>query len=311
MVLTATNQVKSLNNIKSRYVGLPGVNGASKNLYGANADHTFVEVPIGTLVLPARPKDISELDYDPNKSDIIADLDTEGSMFIAARGGSGGHGNLHYLSNKNRHPMIAEKGADGEVNIYELRMKLYAHVGLIGLPNVGKSTLLSTLTGAQVEVANYSFTTKYPQVGVIEFNDFTQVAISDLPGLIEESHVNRGLGLEFLRCLEHCACLLYVIDLSLDPINQFKVLANELEMHKKGMSHRPHMILANKIDHPDSLRNLASFEQFINELRPNTKVVVGSSLRGDGLEELRNELRRLHDEYQERNKDELDTSLTW
>uniref|UniRef100_A0A6G1SGV2 GTP-binding protein 5 n=1 Tax=Aceria tosichella TaxID=561515 RepID=A0A6G1SGV2_9ACAR len=312
VVLRANGMVKSLNNVAHTYRGKPGIRGKGKDLHGANGEHTFVEVPVGTLVLPAKPKDLGDHEYDPDKSEIIAELDVEGSMFIAARGGAGGKGNAHYLSNKNRHPRIAEAGACGDENVYQLRIKVYAHVGLIGLPNAGKSTLLRTLTGAQVKVGDYAFTTLHPQVGVIEFDDYSQVAISDLPGLIEDSHKNRGLGLQFLRSLERCACLLYVIDMSAtDPIQQFETLIGELEAHKAGMSGRPHLILGNKIDHEQAQANLESFERHLGSTRPNSKLIFASSKRGDGLELLRLEIKRLHEEYQAKNSDDIDLSLTW
>lgn len=312
IVLRANSMVKSLNNVAHVYRGKPGIKGMSKNLYGANAEHTFVDVPVGTLVLPAKPKELGDHEYDPDKSDIIAELDVEGSMFIAARGGAGGKGNAYYLSNTNRHPRIAEAGAFGDENTYELRIKVYAHVGLIGLPNAGKSTLLKTLTGAQVRIGDYAFTTLHPQVGVVEFEDFSQMAISDLPGLIEDSHKNRGLGLQFLRSLQRCACLLYVVDMSAtNPVQQFETLIGELEAHKEGMSERPHLVLGNKIDHPAAQANTETFKRHLESTRPGTKLLFASSQSGDGLEQLREELKRLHDEYQAKNADEIDQRLTW
>ena len=292
VVLRADERVQSLNNISRYYSGKPGVRGMGKTMHGANAKHTIVPVPIGTLVLPSKPKELGEHEYDPNKSDIIAELDTEGSMFIASRGGSGGRGNAEFLSNRNRHPNIAEAGARGEENCYELRLNTFADVGLIGLPNSGKSTLMSTLTNAQVKIGDYAFTTLHPQVGVFEFDDHVQVAISDLPGLIEESHKNRGLGLRFLRSVQRCACFLYVIDLSdTNPIGQFEILVSELELFKKNMSFRPHLVLANKIDLKQSRQRLEEFRNYLSVKRPDTRVIAGSSLTGIGLEELRLALR--------------------
>ena len=314
IVLQASSQIKSLNHIASLYKGQDGVPGQGKHLFGANAKHTFVKVPVGTIVTPARPMELAEHEFNPNESDIIADLDVDGSMFIAARGGAGGRGNASFLSNTNRHPRVAEMGAEGDGRCYELRMKLYAHVGLIGLPNAGKSTLLKTLTGAKVKVGDYAFTTLHPQVGVIEFDDFTQVAISDLPGLIEDSHRNRGLGLQFLRSLQKCACLLYMIDLSAeDPIEQFETLVKELELFKKGMSWKSHLVMANKIDQPGARENLIKFREHLAKCRPQTELVVGSASRGDGLEELRSRIRSLHEAYQAANSDEDlgDRPLVW
>lgn len=312
VVLRANHLIKSLNSVDHFYQGKPGVRGMGKNLYGASAEHTFVDVPVGTLVSVAKHKDLPEHEYDPDKSDIVAELDVEGSMFIAARGGAGGRGNATYLSNKNRHPNIAEAGASGEVNTYELRIRVYAHVGLIGLPNAGKSSLLKTLTGAKVKIGDYAFTTIHPQVGVIQYDDFTQVAISDLPGLIEDSHKNRGLGLQFLRSLERCACLLYVIDVtSEDPVKQFETLVHELDSHKSGMSERPHLVVGNKSDHPIAAAGMKQLKEYFETKRPKSRLLFTSSQQGDGLALLRSELKRLHDEYQLQNADDIDQSLKW
>jgi len=311
VVLRANGIVKSLNKIASAYKGLPGVAGMGRDMHGKNAEHTFVDVPIGTLVAPAIPKEVNPADFDPDKSPIVAELSEEGSMFIAARGGAGGKGNAFFLSNRNRHPRIAQAGAEGEVKVFELRMKLYAHVGLIGLPNAGKSTLLRNMTHANVQVGDYQFTTLYPQVGTLAYDDYTQIAISDLPGLIEDSHKNRGLGVTFLRHVKRCVCLLYVIDLSEEPIRQFETLCFELESYKKGLSERPHLVLANKVDLPEAAANLAQFAHHLAKVRPNSKLLPISTLRGDNLEELRLELKRMHDEYQAANADSIDAPLVW
>lgn len=314
VVLRANSAIKSLNAVNRQHRGEPGVRGMSKNLYGANGAHTFVEVPVGTLVLPAIAKELR--DHQPaedlDKSPIIADLDVEGSMFIAARGGAGGRGNAAFLSNTNRHPRVAEAGALGETNTYELRLKMYAHVALVGLPNVGKSSLLKTLTGARVQVGNYAFTTRHPQVGTIELDNFKQLAISDLPGLVEDSHKNRGLGVQFLASLRRCICLLYVIDLSApDVVGQFERLISELELYRAGTSWQPHLVFGNKLDSDQATERAAVLAEHLAKVRPNTRLIVGSSRRGDGLESLRTELKRWHEDYEMRNADELDQPLKW
>lgn len=311
VVLRASRQVKSLNAISSSYRGLPGEHGHGKNLYGKNADHLIVDVPVGTYVIPTWPKNFAPHERDPDKSEIIADLDQDGSLFIAARGGAGGRGNASYLTNINRHPKIAQAGAEGEDNTYELRMRVYAHIGLIGLPNAGKSSLLRTLTHAKVKIGDYAFTTLFPQVGVLEYDDFTQIAISDLPGLIEDSHKNRGLGLGFLRSLQRCACLLYVVDLTDNPIRQLEILFYEIEMYKKGLSNRPCFIFGNKIDDPRSSENITPLTEYLAQHRPGTKLIVGSTSRGDNLEQVRFEMRKMYDQYRTENADELDDCLVW
>lgn len=311
VVLRASRQVKSLNSIKSLYRGAHGEPGQGKCQFGKDADHLVVEVPVGTFVIPTWPKDSAPHERDPDKSDIIADLDQDGSMFIAARGGAGGRGNASYLSNLNRHPMIAQAGAKGEDNIYELRMRMYAHVGLIGLPNVGKSSMLRTLTNAKVRVGDYSFTTLHPQVGVLEYSDYTQIAVSDLPGLIEDSHKNRGLGVEFLKSLKLCACLLYIVDLTDDPIRQLEILFNELDSHNKNLRKRPSFVFGNKIDDPLSSENIAPLTEFLAEHMPGAKLIIGSTSRGDNLEDVRLEIRRLYDEYRAQHPDDIDDCLIW
>lgn len=296
VVLRADASIKSLNAVASQYFGEPGEHGSGKGRYGKSAEHTFVPVPVGTLVLPGRPTHLEEHEHNPDESDILAELDEEGSMFIAARGGAGGRGNETFLSNKNRHPLIAERGAEGEINVYELRMKFYAHVALIGLPNVGKSSLLRSLTGAQVKVGNYAFTTLHPQVGVIEYEDYTQLTISDLPGLVEEAHKNRGLGLKFLNSLGRCSCFLYVIDMCLDPVRQLELLVAEVSSHNAQLATRPSLVLGNKMDQTEAVENVDKLRSFLQAKYPHMNLVLASAQCGSGLQALKGALRRVVEE---------------
>lgn len=320
VVLKASKQTKSLNGLSSIYVGNNGERGRGKSQFGKSGEHLFVDVPVGTIVAPASSASNAgpermvggKLGFsDPDKSEVLAELDRHGSMFIAARGGAGGRGNATYLSNTNRHPRLAQLGAKGEFGHFEIRMKLYAHFGLIGLPNVGKSTLLRTMTNVQVKVADYSFTTLLPQVGVIQYDDFTQLAISDLPGLIDDSHKNRGLGLQFLRHVQRCVALLYVVDLSTDPISQLRTLFFELEAYKKNLSWRDHLVLANKLDDPRSLDRLSELKEYLEKERPNTKILPISAMRGDNLEELRVDLKEMYDNYLDKHCDDPSEALVW
>lgn len=311
VVLKASLQVKSLRGLAGSYQGLPGQRGESKNCYGKNAEHTFVDVPVGTTVIKARHKELAEHEFNPDESDIVAELDQEGSMFIAARGGAGGRGNMSYLSNTNRHPRIAERGGKGEKNHYELRMRLFAHVGLVGLPNAGKSSLLRVLTGARVRIGDYSFTTLHPQVGVLEYDDYSRVAVADLPGLIDESHLNRGLGIKFLQNCTRCACLLYVLDLSRDPVAQLELLARELEAFRKGLSKQAHVVLANKLDVEGAEERLASLRKYLAVEWPTSRLIAASCQNGANLEELRLCLKEMHDDYQAKAAGELASRLLW
>lgn len=241
VILKANKHIKSLNHLHSSYVGKHGHPGSGKNMYGRAGEHRYVDVPVGTTIRSVRRKNIYDSDHRSDESDIVAELDEDGSMFIAARGGVGGKGNMSYLTNKNRHPRQAEVGGKGESSAYEVRMRLYAHMGLVGLPNVGKSTLLQTLTNANVKIGEYAFTTLHPQVGTLEFEDYSQIAISDLPGLIEDSYKNRGLGIQFLRHVERCCCLVYVVDMSSEKpaSDQLEQVVHEIEAYKKGLKLKP------------------------------------------------------------------------
>ena len=212
------------------------------------------------------------------------------------------------MTNENRHPRIAEAGAKGEEFMYLLEMKVIAHIGLVGFPNVGKSTLLSAVSRAKPKVKNEEFTTKSPNIGIVDFDDYTQIAIADLPGLIEDAHLNRGLGIEFLRHLERCVCLMYVIDLSHEnPIYQFEILKRELEYYKSGLSKRPHAVVGAKCDLPNAKKNLELLRAYLREHTPEGEVPVPviacSGKYGQNLREFLNHCRGLYDLY---NKPEVD-----
>jgi len=202
---------------------------------------------------------------DPKTGTKIAELLAPDKIFIAARGGAGGHGNEFYLSNENREPEYAEYGSPGEVMEYNVELKLIAHAGLVGFPNAGKSTLLRAISRARPKVAYYPFTTLNPTVGTIEYEDFVQLSVADIPGLLPGAHHHVGLGQAFLRHIERCVCLLYVIDLSLpEPLTQLRELQLELELYRPGLSKKPQAVVANKIDLEISQQRLIEFEQAID-----------------------------------------------
>lgn len=187
-------------------------------------------------------------------------------------------------------------------------MKIIAHIGLVGFPNVGKSTLLSAVTRAKPKVENMEFTTKVPNIGILDFDDYTQIAIADLPGLIEGAHLDRGLGRGFLRHLERCVCLMYVIDLNNEnPVYQFETLKMELESYKRGLSRKPHAIVGTKFDLGNSAKNLDILKEYLKEHTPENEVPIPiipcSGKYGKNLVEFVNHIRGLYDLY---NKPEVD-----
>ncbi|XP_018495780.1 mitochondrial ribosome-associated GTPase 2 [Galendromus occidentalis] len=287
VLLQAEPTVNSLGNVPStRISAWDGQPGLGKNCHGAKGEHVIVPVPVGTIV---RKED----------GTFLADLSVPGMMFLASRGGAGGRGNNYYLSNENRHPQICQIGAPGEVRTYTLEMKTMAHAGMVGFPNAGKSTLLQAISRAKPKVAAYPFTTLRPHVGIIEYDDYEQVAVADLPGIIKGAHENRGLGIDFLRHAERCGCLLYVVDVGADDYEeQLKVLQDELECYRKGFCERISIIVANKID----LLEEAELNERVRRLASqwDMPVVPISAKFGTNVTALLKYLRRSYDEVRAR-----------
>uniref|UniRef100_A0A131XEY4 Putative mitochondrial ribosome-associated gtpase 2 n=1 Tax=Hyalomma excavatum TaxID=257692 RepID=A0A131XEY4_9ACAR len=256
VIFEASSNVKSLEHVSSTIFGNAGLRGFGRDMHGRCGEHTVIPVPLGTVVCN-------------EKESPLADLDSEGSRFLAARGGAGGRGNHHFLTNENRHPRVCQLGAQGEAIVYHLEMKTMAQAGLIGFPNVGKSTLLRAISRARPKVAAYPFTTLRPHVGVVTYDDYLQLAVADLPGLVEGAHKNRGLGHAFLRHTERCGCLLFVIDLQCpDPASQYTVLLSELELYRQGFTDGAHAVIANKIDLPGALDHLECLRKEIGGRYP-------------------------------------------
>ncbi|XP_022250894.1 mitochondrial ribosome-associated GTPase 2-like isoform X2 [Limulus polyphemus] len=284
IIFEANRNIKSLNHVEAIVKGEVGGNGKGKDMHGANGEHIIVQVPMGTSIR--------------ENSQVVGDLDTEGARFVAAKGGAGGKGNHFFLSNENRHPNVAELGALGEERVYILELKIVAHAGLVGFPNAGKSSLLRAISRARPKVASYPFTTLSPHVGIVHYDDYEQVAVADLPGLISGAHQNRGLGLFFLRHIERCVFLLYVVDLSRpSPLDQVFSLKFELEQYQTGLSNRPHAIIANKVDLPESASNLKELEQ-----GANMPVFPISAKLGTNIGSVLRHIRELYDQH---NKDKL------
>jgi GTP-binding protein len=245
-----------------------GDHGQGSDKTGASAADLRVPVPPGTVV------------YESETGDVLADLTEPGQRFLAARGGRGGRGNARFATSTNRAPRRYEEGAEGERRKLRLELKLIADVGLVGFPNVGKSTFLARVSDARPKIADYPFTTLSPHLGVVGLPDFRQFVLADLPGILEGAHLGKGLGLQFLRHIERTRVLLYLLDLGAeDPAGDLAKLRAELTSYGHGLASRPHLVALNKADLFERASAPAS-------LRDRDDVYVVSAVRGDGVDEL-------------------------
>jgi GTP-binding protein len=217
----------------------------------------------------------------------IADLTHEGEEFVLCQGGSGGKGNVHFKSSRNRAPVQYTEGEEGEQGHFLFELRTMADAALVGYPNAGKSTLLGKLSAAHPKVAPYPFTTLHPVVGVIDFDDYRRASIADIPGLIEGAHRNVGLGHDFLRHITRCRILIFVLDIAgsegRHPIEDLQSLRREIDLYDPRLSERPWLVVANKMDLPEAAENLRALEARF----PDREVVAISAEKSDGLLELR------------------------
>lgn len=235
----AENRLSSLLDLRyhSTWKGNPGVHGMGKDMHGKRGEPMTIALPPGTIVL----------DYETGET--LCELLEPGDTMIAAKGGKGGKGNARFLSNRNRAPKFAEKGEPGEEREFLLELKVIAEVGLVGLPNAGKSTFLSVVTAATPKIADYPFTTLSPNLGVTKLSDYRTLTIADIPGIIEGAAEGKGLGHDFLRHIERTKVLLFMIDLGdADPAATYALLESELAQHSNVFATRPRIIALNKAD---------------------------------------------------------------
>lgn len=254
--------------------GKKGENGSGQNKNGANAEDIIIKVPEGTTVI----------DADTNL--VIADLVGDNKKQVVAQGGRGGRGNAAFKTSTDTAPKFSELGEPGEERILKVELKMLADVGLIGLPSVGKSTILASISGATPKIASYHFTTLSPNLGVVKLQDDRTFIMADLPGLIEGAHEGVGLGFKFLRHAMRTKILAHVIDMSSsegrDPINDYEVIRTEIEKYSEKLANKKEIIIASKMDIEGAEENLKKFK----ETYPDKQVIPISALRGTGLDAL-------------------------
>ncbi len=279
VIIRAADGVDSLNALAHRkhWRGDPGEKGGSSNCHGRNAEDLVILVPPGTLII------------DANAGHVIKDLATAGESVVAAHGGRGGKGNLRFKSDTNRAPREFTHGGEGESRELVLELKVIADVGLIGKPNAGKSTLLSRMSRARPAIADYPFTTKFPNLGLVQITPERNFVLADIPGLIEGAHSGAGLGHEFLRHIERAGILVHLVEPTpvdgSDPLTNYRVVRDELFQYKPELGQRPELVAVTKAELPGSseLREILAAEIG----RP---VLAISAVTGEGLDALRREI---------------------
>ena len=274
VILRANSKINTLFNFRHSkcFIGPDGEKGGIKNQYGRGSEDIYIDVPVGTVV------------YEEKNHKFLGDLSTDGLELRVAKGGRGGRGNTCFKSSTNRVPRIAENGEPGEQKRLILELKLLADVGLVGFPSVGKSTLLSVVSSARPEIADYPFTTIIPNLGVVTSKDGRSFVMADLPGIIEGAHDGKGLGLQFLRHIERCRIIVHVIDMGesgRDPYSDYQIISKELKEYGFGLDKRPVIYVASKMDEEGALERLKAFEK-----KAKVKCIPISALTEEGIDEL-------------------------
>lgn len=275
VVIRADRQTLSLQDYRNKTIlcAKNGNAGGHNLCQGRSGPNLVLKVPCGTLI------------KDRHTKEVLFDLTEDKQEVILCRGGKGGKGNHHFKSPTHQAPHFCTEGTDGESKEIELELKLIADVGLVGMPNAGKSTLLSSLTYARVKIGAYPFTTLFPNLGYASLAGRDKLLIADIPGIIENAHKNKGLGYAFLRHVERTSILLFVIDISgfegRNPIEDFLVLKNELLTYNPEMLEKPFFIALNKIDMDDSIENARLFREAIDI--PSERIFEISAREKEGL----------------------------
>ncbi len=283
-----------------RHIAERGAHGEGSNRSGRTGVDLEVRVPVGTQVV------------DAETGELVHDLDQDGLRWLAARGGRGGFGNAHFATSTNRAPRYHQTGTNGEARELQLELKLLADVGLVGFPNAGKSTFISTVSAARPKIADYPFTTLEPHLGVVDLGDFRTMVIADIPGLIEGAHAGAGLGDRFLRHIERTKLLLHMVDVSSqsgrDTVSDYETVNRELASYNPDLAVRPQIVVATKIDALDDPSRLESLRTRAEA--DGKQFFAISSATNRGISELVNALAVRLDELKTESKnDAVELSL--
>lgn len=276
IIIKATRNLSTLDDFKFKKIfkAENGEAGGKSKKFGKKGEDLIIKVPVGTIL------------REDSSNKIIKDFKVDGEEFLIAKGGRGGRGNVHFKNSVRQAPRFAENGKKGqEINLI-LELKILADVGLVGLPNVGKSTLISVISKAKPKIANYHFTTLNPNLGVVNIDKERSFIVADIPGLIEGANEGEGLGHDFLRHIERCRVLIHLVDISgiegRDPIKDFDLINKELELYNKELANKPMIVALNKTD----LDFNDNASKFIETFKNNYKIYKISAATTDGIKEL-------------------------
>ncbi|MEX0823452.1 MAG: GTPase ObgE [Balneolaceae bacterium] len=272
IILAANPQLNTLLDLRYRkYVKAEhGKNGQSAKKTGKDGENEILEVPLGTVV------------FDANTKERIGELTEENEKLVVAKGGKGGLGNWHFRSSTNQTPQHSQPGQEGEERVIELELKLIADVGLVGFPNAGKSTLLSALSEAKPKIAEYPFTTLEPNLGVVTFSDYRSFVMADIPGIIEDAHEGKGLGIQFLRHIERNNVLVFMVGCDSDIEKEYSALLHELEEYRPDLLDKPRILAITKMD----LKEEYQLDEPVT-IKDDIDIVKISSATGHNVEPLK------------------------
>ena len=288
VILKCTSRRRTLYQFrfKRQFKARNGSHGQGKQKTGRNGEDLVIELPPGTQVL------------DAESGNLIKDIVEPGEVFVVAQGGRGGLGNFRFKSSKNRTPRYAQPGEAGQLLNLKLELKLLADVGLVGLPNAGKSTLISVISSADPKIGSYPFTTLSPNLGVVQTDWGDPFIVADIPGLIKGAHEGAGLGIRFLRHIERTGILVHLIDASSidpeNPLDGYDTMLRERHHYDQRLSQKPQLVVLNKLDLPGADENTSIFQEAIN-LRNESEVILISALKQTGINRLISKLLELLD----------------